>query len=209
MRALMIFAALLTPASGAESQSEQAQEIARRIQKHHESLVTLQARFTQIYRSGALGREIVERGQVQIKPPRRMRWEYRDPEKKLFVCDGAHVYFYVPADRQVVVRAQNAQLGLAFELLSGRATLLDEFSVALDQIRAGRRRLRLQPRQTDPNVMYVILDVDSSGRILAIEILDAQGNSNLLRFEAIRENDRLSDRIFEFKIPDDVEVVQG
>ena len=36
------------------------------------------------YRSGLLGRELVERGKVSIKRPGRMRWEYQEPEEKLF-----------------------------------------------------------------------------------------------------------------------------
>jgi outer membrane lipoprotein carrier protein len=138
-----------------------------------------------------------------------MRWEYRDPEKKLFLSDGKNVYFYLPADRQVIVRAQDARLGLAFQLLSGRSRLLDEFTIAWDTVGKGGRRLRLTPRDANPDIESALLDSDASGRILSIEILDAQGNRNVLRFEAIRENTRLPDRLFRFTIPEGVEVVQG
>src|SRR6188768_1781064 len=44
------------------------------------------ARFTQTYRSGALGRAIVETGTVKVKRPSRMLFEYVTPDKKLFVA---------------------------------------------------------------------------------------------------------------------------
>ena len=65
-----------------------------------------------------IGREIVERGVVSIKRPGRMRWEYKDPEAKLFISDGRTFYFYVPADRQVGVSEQDAERSLAGRLLA-------------------------------------------------------------------------------------------
>jgi outer membrane lipoprotein carrier protein len=208
-RGFVVAFALLFLSSAHDSRSSEADRVVRLVQEHHGRLVDLTALFYQTYRSGALGREIVERGVVQIKPPGRMRWEYREPEKKLFVSDGTTVFFYVPADRQVVVRGQDARLGLAFALLSGRSRLLDEFEADLESSSIGAHRLRLTPRRSDPDVALVHLDVDRDGRIVSIEILDPLGNNNLLRFKAIRENRRLPDRLFQFTIPDGVEVVQG
>ena len=78
-----------------------AGDLARRVESRHRSLTGLTAHFVQTYRSGVLGRTVVERGTLKIKPPGRMRWDYRDPEEKTFVSDGKTFYFYVPADRQV------------------------------------------------------------------------------------------------------------
>ena len=63
---------------------------------------------------------IVETGTVALKRPGRMRWEYETPEKKTFVSDGTRVFFYVPADRQVIVRQQAGERGVAMALLSGQ-----------------------------------------------------------------------------------------
>ena len=32
-----------------------------------------------------------------------MRWDYTAPERKQFVSDGAKIYSYIPADKQVIV----------------------------------------------------------------------------------------------------------
>lgn len=193
----------------AAAADDEALALARRLDQRHRTLSDLSARFTQSYRSGLLGREVVERGIVQIKRPGRMRWEYRDPDKKTFVCDGKTFFFYVPAERQVIVRDQAGARGLPTLLLSGQGAIVEQFEVALETAAAGLRRLRLTPRQPDPEIESVRLDLDARERIVALEVLDVQGNRSRFRFEDLRENVRLPDELFRFRIPRGVEVVAG
>lgn len=187
-----------------------AEAIARRIDKRHQSLGDLTARFVQTYRSGLMQRKVVESGVVSIKRPGRMRWEYQKPEKKLFVADGKTFYFYVPADRQVIVRKPGGERGIPALLLAGRGGILSEFTVALEKdAPAGMRRLKLTPRRADPEVETVYLEADGADRVRTIEVLDPQGNQSRFVFEDIRENVGLRDRLFQFRVPAGVEVVTG
>ena len=157
-----------------------------------------------------LGREVVERGVVSIKRPGRMRWEYKDPEAKLFVSDGRTFYFYVPADRQVVVSEQDAERSLAGRLLSGRGGLLEEFDASLEEpLEEGVLRVKLVPRREQPDVERAFLDVEPSGRIRSILLEDVQGNRTRFRFEGVRENTGLPDKLFRFEVPAGVEVIRG
>src|SRR6185295_4894033 len=170
----------------------------------------LVARFSQSYRSGLLGREITERGVVQIKPPGRMRWEYKDPEDKLFVTEGHTFYFYVPADKQVVVSEQDVKHSLAARLLSGMGGILDEFTATIEEPQEeGVLRLKLVPRQPQADVERATLDVEPRGRIRSILLEDVQGNRTRFRFEGVRENTGVADRVFRFEVPKGVEVIQG
>ena len=186
-----------------------AEALARKVEERHRHLVDMTARFVQRYRSGLIGQEIVERGTLSLKQPGRMLWEYRDPERKTFVSDGATCWFYVPADRQVVVRQQGGDRGVALDLLSGRLDILAQFEPGIETTAAGRERLRLVPRKPDPDLTAVYLDVDAAGRILAIEIVDTQENRSQFRFEDVRENVGLPDSLFRFEVPKGVEVVTG
>ena len=198
-----------TPAP-APSTRAPAAALARRIEQRHHRVADLTARFVQTYRSGLLAQEIVEKGVVSLKRPGRMLWEYRDPEKKTFVSDGKTFYFYIPADRQVIVREQAGQRGIPALLLSGRDDLLAEFDATLEESPApGRQRLRLTPKKADPEVERVFLDVDGADRIRAVRVRDAQGNESLFEFDAIRENVGLPDRLFRFEVPRGVEVIAG
>lgn len=187
-----------------------AEAIARRIDRRHQALGDLTASFVQTYRSGLMQRQVVESGVVSIKRPGRMRWEYRKPEKKLFVADGKTFYFYVPADRQVIVQKPGGERGIPALLLAGRGSILTEFTVALEKTaKSGVTRLRLTPRKPDPEVETVYLEVDSADRVRTIEVLDPQGNQSRFVFDDIRENRGLRDGLFQFRIPQGVEVVTG
>ncbi|HEX6068267.1 MAG TPA: outer membrane lipoprotein carrier protein LolA, partial [Longimicrobiaceae bacterium] len=162
------------------------------------------------YRSGMLGKAIVEKGSLSLKPPGRMRWEYRDPEKKTFVSDGRTFYFYVPADRQVIVREQADSRGIPALLLSGRGDILTQFAVTEEAAPApGLRRLRLVPRAADPEIDHVLLDADDAARIRGITIVDAQGSRSQFTFDSFKENVGLPDSLFRFEVPRGVEVVSG
>ncbi|HEY7410941.1 MAG TPA: outer membrane lipoprotein carrier protein LolA [Vicinamibacteria bacterium] len=200
-------AALLAPPAPAQEAAAEAR--ARRIEARHRRSTDLVARFTQTYRSGMLGRELVETGTLSVKPPGRMLWQYEKPEKKTFVADGSTFYFYVPADRQVIVRQQAGEHGLPALLLSGRSDILREFAVTAELAPGGRERLRLVPRRDDPEVQVVFLEADEQDRIRGIEVVDTQGNRSRFRFDDVRENVGLKDALFRFKVPAGVEVVKG
>jgi outer membrane lipoprotein carrier protein len=204
-----LLACLLLAAAGAEP-SDSARGLVRAIEEHHARTADIVARFTQSYRSGMLGREIVERGKVSIKRPGRMRWEYQDPEAKLFVSDGRTFYFYVPSDRQVMVSEQDPRHSLAARLLSGQGGLVEEFEATLEEpLEDGVLRLRLVPRLPQSDVERAFVDAEPGGRIRSILIEDLQGNRTRFRFEDVRENTGLADRLFRFEVPKGVEVIRG
>jgi outer membrane lipoprotein carrier protein len=203
--AALLLAALLNPAAPGGS----AQDVARRVEERAVGAADLEARFVQTYRSEALGREIVERGRLRLKRPGRMRWDYDAPDQKTFVSDGKTFYFYVPADRQVIVRDQGGSHGIVNLLLSGRGAILEPFEPSLESATNGRLRLRLTPRQPDPDVERAFLELDAEYRIRGIEIVDAQGSRSRFDFDGIRENLGLSDKLFRFEIPRGVEVIAG
>jgi outer membrane lipoprotein carrier protein len=208
MRAALL-AWLVLAASGAEA-SDSARGLVRAIEEHHARLTDMVARFEQSYRSGMLGRQIVESGVVSIKRPGRMRWEYKEPEPKLFVSDGRSFYFYVPADKQVIVSEQDPKHSLAARLLSGQGGLADEFDATLETpLEEGVLRLKLVPKQPQADVERATIDAEPGGRIRSILLEDPQGNRTRFRFDAVRENTGLEERLFRFAVPKGVEVVRG
>jgi outer membrane lipoprotein carrier protein len=198
----LVIAGALSPGSLSAS------DVARRVEERQRTVSDLQARFVQTYRSGLLGKEIVERGTLALKPPGRMRWEYKDPEPKTFVSDGKTFYFYVPKDHQVIVRDQADTRGVTASLLAGQLQILVHFQAAWESSE-GQTRLRLTPRKRDPEIDRVYLRVDDLFRVRAIEILDPQGSQSRFEFDGIRENVGLPDRLFQFEVPRGVEVVSG
>ena len=126
--------------------------------QRHRGVRDLTARFVQTYRSGALGREVVENGRLsRSSRPAACAGSTASPEKKTFVSDGKTFYFYVPADRQVIVREQADARGLPALLLSGRGGHPAPVRRWPWRRRpAGLQRLRLTPRKPDPEVEHVL-----------------------------------------------------
>ena len=211
MIAPLLIAFLATPPPApAAADAAAAQAMLRRLEERSAHTSDLVARFSQSYRSGMLGRQVTEHGTVEIKRPGLMRWEYSDPERKLFVCDGRSFYFYVPAEKQVIVSQQDEQRSLAARLLSGRGGLAGEFTVSLDSPQEeGVVRLALVPKHEDADLQRAWVDLLPSGRIRAILLDDLQGNRTSFRFEGVRENTGLKDERFRFQVPKGVEVIRG
>ena len=212
MNAAVFLATVLAtgPAQSVAPDPSLAESLVKRIETRHARTEDLVGRFVQSYRSGLLGRELVERGIVSIKRPGRMRWEYKDPEEKLFISDGETFYFYVPEDRQVIVLQQDEQRSLAARLLFGRGGLLEEFEATMDEPwEEGVLRVRLTPRKENAELERAFIDVEPDGLVRAILLEDIQGNRTQFRFEELRENTGLSDGLFRFEIPPGVDVIRG
>jgi len=199
----------LLPGLAGPPREPSADDLVARIEARHRAARDLTAHFIQTYRSGMLGQEIVESGRLALKRPGRMRWDYEKPEKKTFVADGEAFYFYVPADRQVIVRDQGGERGVALTLLEGSTPILEQFEVELEPVLDGPPRLRLTPRAPDPDVEQVWLQADDRGLIRTIEILDVQSNRSYFRFDELRTDRDLDESLFRFEIPAGVDVVHG
>src|SRR6187397_1777918 len=88
----------------AAAQQQSAAELAAALQKKYATVRDFSADFVQTYRGGVLKRQLKDTGRLMVRKPGKMRWEYQTPEEKLFVSDGASIYWYVPPDKHVEIR---------------------------------------------------------------------------------------------------------
>ncbi len=209
---LVLVASLAVPAQAGAPKSrtapanESAQALLAGFDARSRSIRDFTARFTQTYRSGALGRAIVETGTVRVKRPSRMLFDYLTPEKKLFVADGESYYFYVPRDKQVMVQNQRGDRRATARILA-EGRLLEHFKSAGEEKDALGRKLVLTPLEKDANVVRIAVVLDSELRLLALEIQDAEGSTSRMVFDGFKENVGLKDSEFRFDVPKGVEVI--
>jgi len=163
LRILMSLAALLmVQASGLHEavaqQQQNAAELAKALQRKYDTVRDFSADFTQTYRGGVLKRQMTESGRVLVKKPGRMRWEYKTPEEKLFVSDGAKVFWYVPQDKQVIVSLvpQDDRASTPALFLAGKGDITRDFIPSLVESPAGQpegaRALKLVPQKAPAGV---------------------------------------------------------
>ena len=196
--------------SGADS----AQALAASIQGRYEQIKDFRADFTHTYEGGVLRKKTVERGQMAIRKPGRMRWTYTSPEQKVFVSDGVKLYSYVPADKQVYVATvptgDDASTPAMF--LAGKGHLTRDFTVSPVPepagAPAGSTAIKLTPLRTEREYETLVLVVDRQSLQWRMLITtDRQGGTSTFAFTNLRENAGVPDREFVFSIPRGVDVI--
>jgi len=198
---------------------EDIHSFAAAVDEHYNHLQTLKAEFIEIYRGS--GTERTESGTLwllkgSLKKPGKMRWEYRSPEAKLFVSDGKDAWLYVPSDRQArrtdARKLEDVRSPLAF--LLGKTKLAKELSglsLAPDvaPLESGDFVLRGVPQALADRVSEILLEVTPGHRIVRIVINEGDGSSTEYRFNDQKENEAVSQGLFEFKPPPGTETVEG
>jgi outer membrane lipoprotein carrier protein len=98
------------------------------IEDRYNHAKTLQVQFTEEYTAEGRTRR-PESGQLVLRKPGRMRWDYSTPAGKLFVSDGKTVYLYSPdahrVERAPLKASEDMRAPLAF--LLGKLDFSREF----------------------------------------------------------------------------------
>ena len=205
----MFFALVDLPAAAQPS----AQEVAAALQAKYDRIRDFSADFTQQYESGVLKRKLTERGKVQVKKPGRMRWDYTQPEKKVFVSDGSMIYLWVPADNQVTRSAvpKQDEATTAVLFLVGKGNLTRDFNVTFaPDAPDGTYGLRLDPKLPERDYDWLRIVVDKNSlQIRELTAADRQGGQSTFQFSNYKENAGLADNTFAFKIPKGADVIDA
>ena len=154
IRVWLSLAAFLVAASGgaAAAQQQSPAELAAALQKKYAGVRDFSADFVQTYRGGVLKRQLKDTGRVMVRKPGKMRWEYQTPEEKLFVSDGASIYWYVPQDKHVEIRPVPAddEASTPALFLAGKGDITRDFTPSIVERPAGQaegtQALKLVPR---------------------------------------------------------------
>ena len=86
-------------AAGSSQPNLSAHELARRVDSYYNALHSLRATFTESYEGMGISRK--ESGTMLLRKPGKMRWNYAEPQGKLFLLEGKYAWFYSPGDAQV------------------------------------------------------------------------------------------------------------
>jgi outer membrane lipoprotein carrier protein len=179
------------------------------IEDRYNHAQTLQLAFVETYRQQ--GRVRVEKGELYLRKPGRMRWQYTAPAGKLFVSDGKFIYSYTPeenrAEKMKLKEADDLRAPLAF--LLGRLHFADDF-----------REFRAHPE--DGGVLITAIPKSDklpyaevsflAGPDYAIRRLEVKGQDNSLLgfvFEDEKKDPSLQDALFRFTPPPGAEYIDS
>jgi len=95
------------------------------VEDHYNRAKTLEVHFVESYSVQGRARKS-ESGELTLRKPGRMRWDYTEPSGKLFVSDGKDVYLYTPDAHRV----EKARLKASDDMRAPLAFLLGKLDFA-------------------------------------------------------------------------------
>jgi len=189
------------------------EDYVRQLESSYKGVQSLRADFTQSYEWG--DRTRVETGTVTFARGGRMRWEYRDPQEKLFLSDGKQVFLYVPESRQLTrSTAKSAEdIRVPFRLLLSRLDLHKvfdkiEFAEGVVEAQPGDRVLRALPKHGDDSGIHeVFMEITPQFDIRRLRVVYADRSRMNFTFSDTEKNVRASPALFQFSPPPGTEVI--
>lgn len=179
------------------------------IERRYNRPRTVQLDFEQVY-TGQGRPPRTERGTVFLSKPRLMRWEYSTPAGKLFLSDGKSIYFYSPSagrvERSPLKESGDLRTPLAF--LMGRLDLRRDFREFRTKNLEGRLSITALPKSDQAPYSRVEFLVDAEFRIERLLVVGQDDSRMDFRFARERINPPLDPRLFEFRPPAGVELVE-
>ncbi len=200
---------------GTSQVAKPVQDYIGRLESSYREVKTLKAEFTQTYIAD--GRSRVESGTVYFARGGRMRWDYREPQEKLFLSDGKNIMLYVPAERQLTRSAvkSSEDARVPFRLFLSRLNLRRmfgriEFADQALKPQPGNEILRALPKHADEsNFQEVFFELTPAFDIRTLVIRYADHSSMEFTFNAIGRNVQLSPTLFRFNPPAGTEVIES
>lgn len=210
MKMSMFVGILFLMMSGLVPGDTQLDDLVAKLQKKYEGLDGLKADFTQTYQSKRFSDRLVEKGTVYFRKGGLMKWEYVQPERKIFLSDGKFYLYYVEQDKQLVkvpFQESDDQRSPAL-FLAGRGNFQRDFRAEWSDPRPGSHLVKLIPLKPQPDFEYLIIDVDPvKGLIQRLIVVDSYDNRTEYAFQKLQENPDLPSNFFGFAPPPGTDII--
>jgi len=207
--------------------------VVERVQKRYDAAQDFRARFNQTLNSVVLKRKSQSTGEVLLKKPGLMRWNYEQPDPKMYLSDGNMLWLYEPEDKQAFKQnLKTSQLPAALSFLLGTGKLAEQFDITFapgHDANAGASVtgsktgaspaaqtfgtardyvLALSPKQASAQIKSLLFVVDSETfDVRETVIIDGQGNQNDVLFSDIRTNTKIPATTFRWSPPAGVRLI--
>jgi len=185
----------------------------KRVQESYHGVRAIRADFTQTYDYG--GRSRVESGTVVFARGGLMRWDYREPEKKIFLTNKKEVLLYLPEENQLNRSSvkESEDYRIPFRLLLSRLDMHKVFNKFEDANNAFKhppedRVILAYPKHAKKiGYKHVVIEFDPQMDIRRLVIVYSDNSVMKFRFSHIDRNPRLSASLFEFIPPPGTQVI--
>jgi outer membrane lipoprotein carrier protein len=172
------------------------------------------AEFTQESTLKAMDIVDTAAGNLKVRHPGMMRWEYVSPDPQIIVTDGDRLWIYRPEDNQVMVGNAPAFFkdGKGAGFLSDMKLLRAKFTVFLETTEmTGDEdyQLKLFPEDQSLELASIILVVDPQTYVIKnIVTYNAYEDETRIRMSNYNFDIKYDDDMFNFTIPKGVDILE-
>ena len=210
VRCILLFCLMMFPAV---LRGFDIEEVLAGMQRKYSSVKTISGSFNLYCKEQGI--EQTDTGIFWIKKPDRIHWEHQYPEEKYFIADGKELFSYVPDDNQVTIQPLTGDdlQHTPLRFLLGTEDLKKSYIITPESEYGrkieGTQSVRLTPKDGGVNFSFLVLEIDPKSNDLQRLVL-REKNGNILEyiFSDLKFDVKISDKKFEFKIPEGVEVLR-
>lgn len=199
---LFVAVSLMVTAQTQLSES-QTQEVIRQLTQVASTMQSMQCRFVQEKTSTMLAEPSVAEGTMHYAAPDRMRWEYTAPYAFALVVNGERLVKVTDGKAEVLEGNAGRMYQGMVNLIIGSASGKKLFDTTVFDIvfydDNGFWRADMTPKRRDMKRMFSQLvfrfDKKTNG-ISRVEFVSANGDITSIRFEEIKVNEAIGDKVF-------------
>lgn len=173
-------------------------------------LKNLQAKFVQTIYDGKGVILQTTRGTVSLQRPGKFRWEIVQPNAQLLLADGSHVWFYDKALAQVSMQKQQSTMENSPAILLSGTTekLAKDFTIAsLQTSNPDVKGFKLTPRNQN-NFFQAVKLYFKQDQLQKMVLIDNLKQITEVNFSQVQTNLDLNQRLFQFQLPKNVDLVR-
>ena len=199
----MFVAVSLMVTAQTQLSESQTQEVIRQLTQVASTMQSMQCRFVQEKTSSMLAEPSVAEGTMHYAAPDRMRWEYTAPYAFALVVNGERLVKVTDGKAEVLEGNAGRMYQGMVNLIIGSASGKKLFDTTVFDIvfydDNGFWRADMTPKRRDMKRMFSQLvfrfDKKTNG-ISRVEFVSANGDITSIRFEEIKVNEAIEDKVF-------------
>lgn len=145
-------------------------------------------------------------GKFYLQRPKKFRWNYQKPYVQQIIAQEEKILFYDKDLAQVTIKKIEQSSGSALSLLlNGNTALTENFVLERQEQEANLFWIKLLPKDAQSNFKYLKIGMEN-GKLKAMELNDNFGQLTRIYFSDLKINVAIASNIFEFIMPEDVDI---
>lgn len=185
-----------------------AETAAEKLQGYLKQMQTLEGSFQQLTLDARGERMQEAEGTMLLAKPGRFYWSTEQPFPQVLISNGITLWVYDPDLEQVTIQTLDKRATQSPAIiLSGEATDLTEY-FSISATETGKRvAFDLIPLEQDSLFEELSLNF-VEGRISSLQLKDSLGQKTRVDLTITQFNQPIDSQLFEFEVPDKVDVIQ-